>query len=207
MFVFYKINIFQLSSLWNRIVSFGSLIIGSVGWWVGGSVSKWSVICWLVVGGSMVGGFNETHESSKKSSSKFNLQCSFVVKYSLHCCYTTNIGLILMLDCLRPIYWWDKSYCCYSIGIYPRWIILAKKRVQKENTLPKTSFDLVFFPGKRDSRWMYWNVGLKPYSFNLILFSYNFSKRVNFGYGRNTCIRLYMSSYLYLLYIHILLSS
>ena len=46
-------------------MSVGSVIIGSVGRWVGGrlvdgSVSKWSVVGWSVVGGSVVGGFNKT---------------------------------------------------------------------------------------------------------------------------------------------------
>ena len=50
---FYKINMFQLSSLWNRIVSGGWVIIGSVGRsvcgrWVGGTKSGWSVVGWSV---------------------------------------------------------------------------------------------------------------------------------------------------------------
>ena len=53
MFVFCKVNVSLFSSFLN-------MIIGSVGWWVGGSMCKWSVVGWSVVGGSVVGGFNKT---------------------------------------------------------------------------------------------------------------------------------------------------
>ena len=53
--MFCKIDIFLLSSLLNRILSVGSVSIWSVGRWVGGSVSKWSV----------VGGFNKTLNVAK----------------------------------------------------------------------------------------------------------------------------------------------
>ena len=48
---------------------------------------------------------------------------------------------------------------------------------------------------KRQSWWMHWNVGLNPYSFN-VLFSNNFLKWVNFGYGGNMCTWLYMIIYI-----------
>ena len=52
MFLFCKIDIFLLSSVLNRILLVGLVSIGSAGRWVvvGGSVSKWSVVSWLVLG-------------------------------------------------------------------------------------------------------------------------------------------------------------
>ena len=63
------------------------MIIGSVGWWVGdrlvvGSVSKWSVVGW-----SVVGGFNKTRKKNAptevlSSSKKFIYKgkCGIVTK-------------------------------------------------------------------------------------------------------------------------------
>ena len=52
MFLFWKIDVFLLPSVLNRILLVGSVSIGSAGRWVvvGGSVSKWSVVSWLVLG-------------------------------------------------------------------------------------------------------------------------------------------------------------
>ena len=47
-FMFCKVNILFFSSRLNMVTA-------SVGRWVGGSVGKWSVVGWLVVGG-----FNKT---------------------------------------------------------------------------------------------------------------------------------------------------
>ena len=64
MFDFRKMDIIQLSNLWNRIVSVGSVIIGSVGRWIGGRWVGWLVNKWSVVGWLMVGGFNKTQFSA-----------------------------------------------------------------------------------------------------------------------------------------------
>ena len=55
MFVFCKMIISLLSSLLNIII--GSVIIESM---VGGSVGAWCLVGWLVVGRSVIGGFNKT---------------------------------------------------------------------------------------------------------------------------------------------------
>ena len=79
-------NIFHLLNLLNRILSVGSVIIGSVERWFGGplvgrSLSHWSVFGWSVVDGSVVGGFNKTrattevlHEISGSFHGTFNDQ-------------------------------------------------------------------------------------------------------------------------------------
>ena len=78
LFGFCKMNLLHWSSLWNKILSTGSVIIGSVGRLVGRSVSKWSVVGWSVAGGWVVGGFNKTH---LKSSLNVNMK-HFLVDFA-----------------------------------------------------------------------------------------------------------------------------
>ena len=44
----------------------------------------------------------------------------------------------------------NEADCLYSIGIYPRLIILVEEIMQKENTLPKTGFIYFFLHLERD---------------------------------------------------------
>ena len=71
LFAFCKMNLLHWSSLWNKILSTGSVIIGSVGQWVGGRLVGGSVSKWSVVGWSVAGGFNKTH---LKSSLNVNMK-------------------------------------------------------------------------------------------------------------------------------------
>ena len=90
----------------------------------------------------------------------------------------------------------NETYCWYSIGIHPRWNIFLNKQCKKKIPYPD-QFYFSFLSDKTKSWWMYLNVGLKTYSFDL-LFSNNFSKWIKFGFGGNMYKWLYIHSWLYM---------
>lgn len=103
---------FYLSSLWNRIWSFGLMIIGTVGRWVGGAVSKWSVVGW-----SLVGEFNKTLNYSELNNNK----CFICFHYFIHMTFAfmsnffwlTEINKNLQKDNEQVVFLRIKEYLSY----------------------------------------------------------------------------------------------
>ena len=88
--------IFHLSSLWNRILSGGLVIIGLVSQcWVGRLVGGW-VSKWLVAGWSVVGEFNKTPPSNPRTWKTNHLNLSMTVSLSKNCgLFTSYYGMTL----------------------------------------------------------------------------------------------------------------
>ena len=86
---------------------------------------------------------------------------------------------------------WNKSWMKLTAGVL--WFILKMKffgrinNAKGKHPTPGQFYLFSFLAGKRQSWLMHQNVGLNPYSFN-VLFNNNFSKLVIFGNVYNTDI-------------------